>query len=1333
MMMKKNLCSVFILLCAALTCCADKALERMKSYRVDQVIAGNEVSERLHHLTAKNSMLVKGRDDVLARTTAPGGSFFYTLKAPAEGEAAFLHVRYSGDDRSKPGLKNQFQVLGDGKVLDEQELNRNMPNGFLDEFYPLPPEILKGRKELKIGFAAINGKSYVGDVYAVSILRDKRPDEYSRMDLLDNWHGLQCKSSFAGLGRTFYEMKVPGCIVFTEPDGPRGWYPHGWQKLSDNVMNWTELWGLELKIDNRTNGSLTLKFIAGMEALPKEDRDTGNISRSINVELSRPGTQTVLLPFKDFVNPTANVSDVLYKVKTLTLEAIGSGNIIIDSVRVLKGYPFAVETSSYSKPGKAGSEVSYTLKVTNTSQEPQSYNLCWIQQNWEGMKVKITPERLDIMPGASATADVKVHISAKIPQGGKEYQNIRVTPEGKANDAQTVRLITFVDKDAPFILHDRKGWDEVRAKAAKYPWAAKRKQEYIDQAEKWRVPEVRRFGTSPDTKRRYLVHMHEEHKLMNAAIAWQLTGDKKYAEKAALFLLRISDPLKGFPKTRQVGHQSEVQEGHMFQHIAIAYDMISDSGVLSADDRKQIDATLQLYCDMIKQNNQHPAGANWAVSTQLGALFCALALKDLHQAELFTFGPGMLCDKLSSYTMSDGWWYECSISYNLWCAEEFVQMAMAMERFGYSLLNRKYPVNFSNVPDIQYDDETELNFRRNVHYGHSFRIFGNIENNSITIKQMFDAMIPYIDYRGWIFGINDSTENNVGGGRFEIAYYAFRDPAYAAFLKTAKERTNLLYGVGELPDITPEIGKGSAYSDNVGLVMLRSNQKEPRERIQAVLKYGTHGGYHGHYDRTGLLSLMRYGRSFFNPEMIWYSYQPFMYNFYVQSSIAKNMVTVDGKQQEVDDSSRVIFHEGKLFQAGAVETESRWSYPGYGGLRWGHIGFPTFSSKTVAEGRYVPIPDPEPRYGSMSGFTEKILQRRLMILTDDYVVLSDYIRGGEQHDYDLLFQIKGLLGIDGNVKKTHHAPQLDTDPLKSTQFITDVNFYRGSGSICARFLTKYGPGADNRGTRIYGEDGDLYMNVYYAYPNNDRILFTGLAPENHGVNRKLSYKVKGDGKVLASGAFGAWILGDAKIDVPLKDVKTLELSAAIEGRGKVNTLFWADASIETADGRQIPLTKLKAEKINVLDSKFPPTLDYQGGKINIAGRDYNFGLPADPGKTGENKPAIYRFDLSGLDAVRLKTVVGGDYPVGNEAERRITIGMKTKADKASFLTVIEPFEQESVIQSVEAATAESLTVKLKDGRVHQFTISGMNKEKSEIKIEMREIRDGKTVTETAHN
>jgi len=182
------------------------------------------------------------------------------------------------------------------------------------------------------------------------------------------------------------------------------------------------------------------------------------------------------------------------------------------------------------------------------------------------------------------------------------------------------------------------------------------------------------------------------------------------------------------------------------------------------------------------------------------------------------------------------------------------------------------------------------------------------------IRDMWNSLPPFLDYRGVMFGINDTTEKRPADQdqAFDLAYYLYHDPVYAGAAKKAQKRS-LLYGMDDLPEKTPDVSSLSAYADNAGVAMLRSQtpNRPQSDQIQAVLRYGTDGWAHGHFDRTDLLSLMRYGRSFYNPEMIWYSYEPFMYKFYVQTSVNHNMVVVDQKMQEPVESKRLLFYSGK--------------------------------------------------------------------------------------------------------------------------------------------------------------------------------------------------------------------------------------------------------------------------------------------------------------------------------------------------------------------------------------------------------------------------------------
>lgn len=1286
--------------------------DRYDSYIVDAVYASDD---KAYLQNNSKSELVKGLDGHMARITRRGGGFTYRM-AVADTVPQLLVVRYSGNNAPRKGEKLLFNISVNGTILYTEGLNRNR-HGLFEVVYSIPPSLLKGQKSALVRFASYDKTTSVGEIYAAAIVRQK--SETGLFGDRENWQGLDNN----------WMCSSDGILIYTEPDGPENPY------TDNSVIDLMSHYALELSFKHTDAESIPVevfvssnKLNAGTEL--KENSTFSTRKAEFTLNTATDGSSQLLVTFSVFDSPKASQS-TMRKIKSIAIRLGGksAGNVKLLSARLLDGNSVKVDAERFSKSGESGETIVYPMSVTNCETESQTVHLSIQKYGWEAFPVEVNPARLQLAPGETRQVEVSVLIPPGIPAGGREKQTLRILPSANPSAAQTVTFTTLRTMPRPLTIHTAEGWKAVREKAAKYDWAKERKERYIRDAEQWIVPARPAYMLSEDGIP-CICATTQEHGLMNAAIAWQLTGNREYARKAKQFLLMISDYKTGFPLTRKASNQASVQEGHFFQHLAQAYDLILDAGVLTEDECKQIEHTFRLYIDLFLRYKS-PGGANWAVSQLTGVFFCALAMQDFNLVDEVLYAPSCLIDKFRTYTMPDGWWYECTVSYNLWVASEYIQIGLALEPFGYSLLTEKFPVDYNLTPEYDKMGTNERADQRNLHHGHSFRIRGPIHQPYVTIKMMSDALVPFLDYRGWIFGINDATEREVGGDSFEMAYYAFRDPRYAAFIRKAPKRNDLIYGVPELPETIPNEVRG-AYADNAGALMLRSTQKEPREKIQAVLKYGTHGGYHGHFDRTAMLSLMRYGRSFYNPEMVWYSYAPYMYNFYVQTSISKNMVTVDLKQQEADESKRSLFHTGDLFQAGCVEGTAAWSYPAYGGLRSSMKGPRSFEEKTEWEARYFPTPKKHPDFGVLTGFTEPIFQRRLMVVTDDYVALADYDKSttDEQHRFDLLFQVKGLLGIAADTKEyICHKAQLDTDSLSAAPLVTDVNHYSVTGTLKASFLTKFGPGADNRGTRIYGEPGNLYMDIYNAWPNACRTAFTGRAPEEHGTQRMLEYAVQGDGKTLANGKFGAWILGEGRVDVDVIGIKKLTLSSAIPSRGEPKTLFWAEAVLETHDGKLIPLSELPVSKTNVLPNPYSNTKDYADGRINISGQDYRWGLPAEPVNPGSDSPALYTFDLTGLDAVRFKTVVGGDYPLGDEAERRITFGVRTDAPQARFLTVIEPFEKESVVESVIAPSADELIVKLKDGREHRIFFSGMEGEEGKLAVKVEEWKEGMLVRE----
>ncbi len=966
----------------------------------------------------------------------------------------------------------------------------------------------------------------------------------------------------------------------------------------------------------------------------------------------------------------------------------------------------------------------YVVTVGNCTDDVQAVVLSVEKHGWEAMDTSLDSTALTLQPGAIGQCILTVHVPDRVPPGGQEMQALKVIGNGTA--ANRMEFITVRELPPPNVLHTAPQWADIRANVKRYDWAKKGKDEYVKLADEWNVPEAALPPHNISEQHVYLFKTDQESKLMAAAIAWQLTGEKKYAEKVATFLRRLADEKTGYPSTFAVCNQSRVQEGEFFQYIVWAYDSIRDADVLSAADVQRIERTFRLYMETVELELSKGNISNWQVAQCTGALYCALTLQDMVSLRRYLWGPCGYADFLGKGVMDDGWWWEGATSYNLWVASELTQIALACEPWGIDLKNLHIPASPSPQTILEpWATGPQL-------FGMSFEKWGPSRHNYRTLKSMWDTVPVMTDYRGVCFGFNDGHEELVAGQRFDLAYYAFRDPAFAAIIKNSSNR-DLLYAVPELPEKTPQPSGASGTAENLGITVLRSqaNQRPPQEQIQAALKFGSHGGYHGHFDRASLVSLMRYGRSFYNPEMIWYGYANYMYKFYVQTSMSHNMVVVDQKMQEPVESKQNLFFFGKMMQAAVVETNARWSDPPFGGMRYD--GFKIdFADKMWTDGQTIPIPS-NAVYGNTGPYSERVRQRRLIVVTDDYVLLADDLQAASEHTFDCLFQIKGYKGLEAADKKfLRHDGQMNTDPHSSAQFVTDCDWYDVTAPAVSQFETKWGKGADNAGSRMpCSEDGVLKLDVYSLWPPRQQIMI-GTAPETHNEQQRVTYAVIGDGKTLAQGRTATWIMGTANVDVPVAGLKELQLQVTTDGGGgavlspeemaasKRKTLFWANARCVGADGKETPVAKTWTG--DNVDMPAEVGKDYYGGPINIAGVACGDAIPTQPVDLA-HAAVIHIPLISG--AVRFKATIGGDYPFGDESQRRKTYAIRSSGNTARFLTLIEPYENKPVVHSAVAVDADHLRVTLTDGRVQEMAIKGLDANGTDMSVTISETKDGK--------
>jgi hypothetical protein len=85
--------------------------------------------------------------------------------------------------------------------------------------------------------------------------------------------------------------------------------------------------------------------------------------------------------------------------------------------------------------------------------------------------------------------------------------------------------------------------------------------------------------------------------------------------------------------------------------------------------------------------------------------------------------------------------------------------------------------------------------------------------------------------------------------------------------------------------------------------------------------------------------------------------------------------------------------------------------------------------------------------------------------------------------------------------------------------------------------------------------------------------------------------------------------------------------------------------------------------------------------------------------------------------------------MGDEAQRRKTMAVRSEGPEARFISVIEPYETESVIKSVTAKSANELTIELIDGRVQEIMMTELDSETGEANIAVRELKNGTVIRE----
>ena len=816
---------------------------------------------------------------------------------------------------------------------------------------------------------------------------------------------------------------------------------------------------------------------------------------------------------------------------------------------------------------------------------------------------------------------------------------------------------------------------EIAGKCRRHGWARKNLRSMEQLAQRWQPPELARFKIERKGFTWYgLTRRQTIEDVWQTALVAKLTDSRELRDKVLTYLRRIADPDRGYPTTRWATDSTAyVHEGEFFTFYPAVYDLMYDD--LSRDDHASIAATLRLYLRTCEAWHDGGTG-NWSVTANTGAILSSLALRDMAMLDHFVNTGSGFVDQLSKGVMGDGWWLEGASNYGYLVARYFGYAAEACHNAGVDLYHLRVP---SRPGHLSHDDWP------NGWLGMNFDGWGPPGGPDRGLKDLHDGPIPMMDQHGCVVANSDSHKL-APGDLYELAYHRYRDPAYAWILARTDRMSwqSLVWGVPELPDAA-DPRAGSAHADNVGIAALRSQApgRGAGDQIQAYVKWGIHGGWHGHFDRTALLALSRHGTEFFSPLASWFGYESPLYKAWVQPSISHNMVVVDGLQQEPVPSEQLLFHAGRALQTCVVETRARWAQKQPWDVRNPGDLDPHNLEKMIDYGEAAPV-----------------TQRRLAAVTDDYVVIADCLQAPVAHTYDWLIHPIGFQGARADaLRSVRHSDRLLDDPAGSYYHVTDCDWFEARAPLAHAF-----------------RDGPTGLTVHSVWPTG----LSGALGTFPFPTADVSWRIAGDGRYLADGGFVANAFDAHAIDVDVTGVSALRLTISLDMRDDVDLTAHTlgDPRFVTADGSTIHLADLPCT-IAANDGPIPdseptrPLLRAHHWQVDLAAAGHR---------------VIVTVDTTSLDTARFVTNLAVEGRIRDMTAMRRTLLLSQHGTEARFLTVLEPFQDSAAIRQVRASGPDRVEVSLADGRMHSIELTGLEAG-TDLRVSLREHRGGALIRE----
>lgn len=392
-------------------------------------------------------------------------------------------------------------------------------------------------------------------------------------------------------------------------------------------------------------------------------------------------------------------------------------------------------------------------------------------------------------------------------------------------------------------------------------------------------------------------HSDNFYRMEDAAWAFAVTGEKKYAEFAAKMLTGYAERYLKYPmvansvndpnvdvaaekhgKYKTAGHVSEqtLGEAMLMIPLASAYDLTCESGAMSAEQRKQVED--KLIRAMAECIDVHRAGkSNWQTWHNAAILWAGAVLGDgnspwraiLEPANGFAF-------QMRASVMPEGMWYENSWGYHYYTLSAMTHIAEGARRLGIDLYSQP------------------------------------------MLKKMYLLAFDYRMADGSLPRFGDAVQDSpVRPAVNEPAYAAYRDERLLSTLGQKATWDSVLLG----RDVTKQAAPPPSASRLIAGAGHAILSTDGPGRLSAAMTFGPYGGFHGHFDKLSFV-FFGYGQEFgVDPgRKASQAYRLPIHRDWYKATAGHSAVLVDGNGQKEADGKLISYAANASYAAVSADA-----------------------------------------------------------------------------------------------------------------------------------------------------------------------------------------------------------------------------------------------------------------------------------------------------------------------------------------------------------------------------------------------------------------------------